>query len=181
MEIIYKISSNEVKRLKDFYDKWLEDPFVVRRYEKNVLKKNGQIAKPQIWETMISCLLSTQQRSGPESFVTKFIAAKAFPLKYTDCLNQKDCSKYIKDVISNFKGLRRANTIGKESDHNLKWLEKEGWAILLPKFEDLDQDGLLNIEEYLIETNPLLNDTDFDGLIDRIACSPAIFVAPYTP
>lgn len=141
MEIIYKISSNEVKRLKDFYDKWLEDPFVVRRYEKNVLKKNGQIAKPQIWETMISCLLSTQQRSGPESFVTKFIAAKAFPLKYTDCLNQKDCSKYIKDVISNFKGLRRANTIGKESDHNLKWLEKEGWAILLPKFEDLDQNN----------------------------------------
>jgi len=139
MEIIYKISINEVKQLKNFYNKWHKDPFVIRRYEKNILKKNGKTDKSQIWETMISCLLSTQQRSGPESFVTKFITAKPFPLKYTNCLNQKDCSKYIAKIISSFKGLRRANTIGKESDHNLKWLEKEGWAILLPKFKYLDQ------------------------------------------
>jgi len=99
------------------------------------------MVKSQIWEVMISCLLSTQQRSGPDSPLNKFINAKPFPLKYPDCLNHNDCAQYIKKIISGFGGLRRADIIGNESDLNLKWLEKEGWDILLTEFKQLNKNN----------------------------------------
>ena len=141
MQIVYKISENEIKKIKTFYNKWSQDPFVVRRYERNVLKNNGLIIKSQIWEAMISCLLTTQQRTGPESSVTRFINKRPFPLRLKDCSQQKDCTKYVSKVITKFGGLQYANNIGKFSDQNLIWHEKEGWDILLPGFKDLNQNG----------------------------------------
>ena len=106
MKIIYKISTSEVKRIKAFYAKWSKDPFVVRRYERNILKQNGRMIKSQIWEAMISCLLITQQPSGPDSFVTKFINKRPFPLCLNDCVKKKNSAKYVTKAITEFGGLQ---------------------------------------------------------------------------
>jgi hypothetical protein len=147
MQIIYKVTVSEVRKVKDFYAEWSKDPFVLRRYERNILKRHGRIIKSQVWQAMISCLLSTQQRSGPNSSLNGFINSRPFPLTYKECLKRNDCSKYVKDVISKFGGLRRANIIGEECKKNLSWLEKEGWKNLLPKFKDLDQQDSPELEK----------------------------------
>jgi len=72
---------------------------------------------------MISCLLTTQQRSGPESSVTKFICINPFPLNLNRCAEQTNLQKFVEGTITNFGGLRRAKTIGDEVLHNFKWLK----------------------------------------------------------
>jgi hypothetical protein len=41
--------------------------------------------REDFWKQMVACLLTTQQRSGPTSAVTRFIRTAPFPLAYRTC------------------------------------------------------------------------------------------------
>jgi len=106
------------------------------RIETNLAESKPTIPKPLFWERMVGCLLTTQQRSGPDSSVARFMLKQPFPLGYSECVEHPDLAEYARTTIRNFGGLRRSTTIGKELAANLSYLEEGGWE---PTFEQLDQ------------------------------------------
>jgi len=132
MKLIWEIEKSDIQKFKNFYKAHKKNKFVKHRINRNVKKKNiKKISKSVFWHAMVSCLLTTQQRSGPESKVNKFICTKPFLLNYIKCRKAKNQKKLVINTIDKFKGIRRGAMIAKEVEHNLKFLENGGWERIL--------------------------------------------------
>ncbi|MFQ5863137.1 MAG: hypothetical protein ACE5IC_08435 [Candidatus Brocadiales bacterium] len=127
MKIVWQIGENDIQKVRAFCEHHKNNTFVKNRIKRNLNKAIPEISQDIFWKAMISCLLTTQQRSGPNSAVTRFICTNPFPLGYSLCSTQQNIQVFVEDTITNFGGLRRAKTIGKEASANFEWLEKGGW------------------------------------------------------
>lgn len=135
MKIVWQIAAEDVERVRSFLDLHSSDPFVQRRSRRNLAETKAKVSKDEFWQAMVSCLLTTQQRSGPDSAVTRFITTKPFPLNYPVCIAQSDLTMFSQQVLSSFGGLRRFNRITDEVATNLHRLEGGLWG---KTFETLD-------------------------------------------
>ena len=128
MRLSLQIEPEDIEKVRAFLDSRRNEPFVRNRIAKNLGKEKPQITKRAFWECMVACLLTTQQRSGPKSAVTRFITTRPFPLRYKLCLaHQRGLLAFTRKVITDFGGLRRGNRIATGVTTNLKTLEGGGW------------------------------------------------------
>lgn len=127
MKIIWQIDPDDIAKVKDFFDRHKENAFVRMRIATNLKDDKPPVTKEAFWEVMISCLLTTQQRSGPGSSVTRFISTSPFLLGNNLCRGQADLDVFVTKVLSEFGGLRRSTTIGREAKANSTYLENSGW------------------------------------------------------
>src|SRR4030042_4653497 len=129
MKIDWTIEANDILQVKDFVYSQSNKLFVKNRIFKNIDGAAPNVTVETFWKAIISCLITTQQRSGPGSSVTRFICTDPFLLSFDKCReNKKALDKFVEKIITDFKGLRRAKKIGKEVDHNFKWLENDRWT-----------------------------------------------------
>jgi thermostable 8-oxoguanine DNA glycosylase len=127
MKIIWEIENKDIKKAQAFFTLHCNNPFVKQRIERNLGQKKAEISKPVFFQTMVACLITTQQRSGPESAVTRFLNLKPFPLNYRECSVQRDLYEFVHKIISGFGGLRRSNRIADELTTNFGRLEHDLW------------------------------------------------------
>jgi hypothetical protein len=127
MKIIWQIDPDDIAKVKDFFDRHKDNAFVRMRIATNLKDDQTPVTKEAFWEVMISCLLTTQQRSGPGSSVTRFISASPFLLRHEVCHGSADLDLFVTKVLTEFGGLRRSTTIGREAKANLDYLENGGW------------------------------------------------------
>jgi len=127
MNIIWQIDPEDIAKVKVFFDQHRDTPFVRRRIETNLRDNKPPVTKPVFWGRMVGCLLTTQQRSGPDTAVSRFLLTTPFPLDYERCRSQDDLAEFVKSVLADFGGLRRSTTIGKELAANMSFLEGGGW------------------------------------------------------
>lgn len=80
---------------------------------------------------MVACLLTTQQRSGPKSKITQFLAVEPFPLAYELCLSSNKLSTFSLLNLQKFGGIRRIERISDEIECNLKYLETGWWERIM--------------------------------------------------
>ena len=120
MKITWLIEEEDIKKVKTFFDRHKDNPFVKHRINRNIKGSAPKVTKEIFWEAMISCLLTTQQRSGPESAVTRFICTNPFPLDFPRCSSQSDLILFVSNTITDFGGIRRANKIADEVSENLE-------------------------------------------------------------
>lgn len=74
VKILLEFEGNDIKKIKQFYEANKKNLFVKNRIKRNIEKQDIQLTDDVFWKLMASCLLTTQQRSGPNSVVTKFIS-----------------------------------------------------------------------------------------------------------
>lgn len=127
MKLIWQVEKEDVIKVKYFFDLHKNSPFVTGRIKRNIEKISPKVTKEEFWIAMVSCLLTTQQRSGPTSRITKFINSRPFPLEYGFYKNSADTKSFAEFELTNFGGIRRSKIIGKELSANFKWLENGGW------------------------------------------------------
>lgn len=127
MKIVWQIDREDIAKVKEFFDRHSANAFVKMRLATNMKDDKPAVTKELFWEVMISCLLTTQQRSGPGSSVTRFISTSPYPLRLDLCLGQADLDLFVTKILSDFGGLRRTTTIGREAKVNLTYLEGGGW------------------------------------------------------
>lgn len=127
MKIDWEIENEDIQRIKEFVDSRMNRSFVKNRIARNVDGPVPAFNREVFWNWMILCLLTTQQRSGPDSSVTRFTFIKPFPLSLRECREQANLSEFVEHIITDFGGLRRARTIGAQVASNLKWLDEIGW------------------------------------------------------
>ena len=135
MKIIWQVDAEDVAKVKAFVEQYQDDPFVKDRIVSNLRDSKPPVTKEYFWYVMVGCLLTTQQRSGPDSSVVRFLQVKPFPLEYAVCRQRNDVADYTQAALASFGGLRRSTTIGKEVAANLQFLEQGGWD---QTFEHLD-------------------------------------------
>jgi len=136
MKLVWQIDDSDIQKVKSFYETQKNNAFVLNRIERNVKKVLPQFSNDMFWEAMISCLITTQQRSGPDSSVTKFICTRPFPLNYSKCKAADNLQNTVEETITTFGCLRRGKSIGEEVAFNFQWLENGGWKVIHEIVED---------------------------------------------
>ncbi|MBT4289092.1 MAG: hypothetical protein HOD92_17335 [Deltaproteobacteria bacterium] len=127
MIITWQFDKHDIESVEKLNNRYKDSYFVQQRIKRNLHSKPETLSKELFFKAMVSCLLTTQQRSGPDTPVNNFINTKPFPLNYDICTSQKDLLQFIQQTISNFGGLRRSNSIAREIDKNLQKLENGLW------------------------------------------------------
>ncbi len=76
---------------------------------------------------MVGMRLTSQQKSGPESHVARFIRRKPFPLAYATCRSNANAARFISGVLKRTGGIRFTERIGIELAANLRALDAGEW------------------------------------------------------
>jgi hypothetical protein len=116
MKHAWVIEPADVEKLKAFVALHKDSLFVKQRIDRNLRDDTPPVRKEDIWQQMVACLLTTQQRSGPTSAVTRFIRTAPFPLAYEVCRKTAELAPCVLDaaIFSSFDG-------GGWTEENIVW------------------------------------------------------------
>ncbi len=140
------IDDADTRKVRTFVKEWSDDPFVRARIEHNLTDVKPPITREAFWSGLYACLLTTQQRSGPTSPVTKFLLRKPSPLRLSVCESQDNLPTYVTRVLTKSGGLRRTTIIGKELQANLPMLQGEGWKEVWQHLEAVRLEQTVGVE-----------------------------------
>ena len=126
MKLIWKIEDQDIEKTKTLYARYKQKAFVQHRIKRNIEQSDHEVTESLFWKDMVACLLTTQQRSGPNSRVMKFISKNPFALDYSVCSGNDTIKSFVEDKITAFGGIRRAKRIAEEINENLFRLESGG-------------------------------------------------------
>jgi N-glycosylase/DNA lyase len=146
MRHTWVIEVGDIEKVKELLDQQRASLFVRRRVERNLRDEKPLPSKDKIWHQMVACLLTTQQRSGPRSAVTRLILTKPFPLAYGTCCRETDVEAFTKKLLTAFGGLRRTNKIASELAANLRLLEKRLWKQTMGVLDGLRRNQQVSAE-----------------------------------
>jgi hypothetical protein len=137
MEIVWKIEPEEIETLRDFVASYRDNAFVRRRINKNVEDPLQSVEIAWFWEVLVGALLTSQQRSGPDSYVVRFIRTQPFPLSYTFYEEASDPEKAGRRVLQAFGGIRFNKRIANHLARNYAALSEGLWEETRVVFERL--------------------------------------------
>lgn len=153
MELVWNISGTDIKRIRAFIDASAKDPLVESRAATNLATTKPTLSKANLWHALVGCLLTTQQKSGPNGAVARFMREKPFPLSYDSCREEHNLELFVTNTLSSFGGIRRTTKIGQELGANLKALEAGHWDEVLGRVNALlpsaSQEEEYEVAEYL--------------------------------
>lgn len=139
MKLLWQVEDSDVTKVKEFYDEHKDNDFVAWRRKVNVERNLPEFSHELFWNGMVSCLLTTQQRSGPTSAVSRFISSQPFPLSYELSKQQEQLEIFARSVLADFGGIRRSSRLATEIQQNFLWLESGGWDSVDRVVERLNQ------------------------------------------
>ena len=120
-----------------------------------VASAKAAVAKAGFWHALVGALMTTQQKSGPDGAVARFLRARPFPLSYATCCSQSNAEAFVTSTLTSFGGIRRTNRIGRELAADLHGLENGLWEDLLTRINSLmpqaTQESELAVADYLDE------------------------------
>ena len=73
MRFNVEIESSDIEKIRLLIAEQSENPLVISRQFKNISDRPESISKYDFWNSLIMCLLTTQQRLGKNSAVVKFL------------------------------------------------------------------------------------------------------------
>lgn len=139
MQLTYSIASAEVARVQGFFATWKDTPMVAARARRNVQGDRPPLSEERVWYALVTCQLTTQQRSGPDAPISKLMRLRPFPLALSEARSQPDIVKWAVAVLQGHGGIRRYNQIAEEMGKNLALLESGGWRPLLDQLAGISE------------------------------------------
>ena len=146
MKLTWHVEPQDIQRVRAFVEQYRGNAFVQLRLKRNVEGGKPEVTKENFWQAMVACLLTTQQRSGPGSAVTRLINTEPFPLSLSTCEQQSDLEQFARTVLTDSGGLRRTNIIAREMADNIRHFEAESWADTYQVVESLRLSASIPVE-----------------------------------
>lgn len=142
MQITWTFDGSDTDPVLELRDRLRDNWLVRQRIAQNVRGEDRpELSRETLWHALVSCLLTTQQRSGPSSAVNRFITTKPFSLALSRCMPVSACERTVVDVLRSAGGIRRWGAIAETAAHDLRWLEEEeGWLRLEAVVRGLEGD-----------------------------------------
>lgn len=128
MKISFYTEEVEILGIQNFIEN-NQGPFTQRRIRRNINREGLSIDKDIILKAIMMCLLTSQQRSGPNSPVAQFLRLTPFPITYDQVKQERDVKKFIMEKIEG-KGIRFPENIGTYLEHNFQYHESNDWEIV---------------------------------------------------
>lgn len=128
MKIVWQVEPDDVARLSTFVSDQRDNFFVRSRIERNVTNPPTPVEIDWFWQVLVACLLTSQQRSGPESHVSQFLASEPFPLSYEFYQQEADPLAAGKCILKTARGIRFTNRIAEYLAKNYAMLSSGLWA-----------------------------------------------------
>ena len=135
MKILWEVRSEDIQKTKTFVKLHHNNKFVQARIKRNLAKTKPRITKAVFWRNLILCLVTTQQRSGPNSLVNKFLTGDSFLLDYSLCKSKRRIEVAAEKMLAKYS-LRRSNVLANEIKENLIYLEGH-WKEISGQLEEL--------------------------------------------
>ena len=150
MQANWTIDSSSLKEWRKFVAENSGNEFSIKRRTKNIRHIGIDLSKNKIWKKLVSCQVTTQQRSGPNSLVSKFLNSDSPALEITMCrkassvqnLVEKECTK---------AGLRMASKISKNLAAIWQSLENGEWDSLIQQLKTIEKNTSLKKERLVID------------------------------
>ena len=156
MRLTWHVTASDAGRIKRLLSDSRSHPLVRARRERNLAAQRPRVRLPGFWHALCGALLTTQQRSGPKSPVTRFLAARPFPLSYARVSAARDIAGYVTGELTRFGGIRRSTNIGAELVANHEKLSAGLWKQLDPMLARLSSSVNAALER---EVANVLNDS----------------------
>ena len=139
MRILTKFNPQDIKALQSVVTDNQEKAFLRSRIIRNVNGALSANSREEFWLTMVMCLLSTQQRSGPTSPISRFLFEQPFRLSLKACWLQSNVEEFARRELEAYGGIRFSPKIADQMKTNLAFLEQGGWDSLEQFAKDLIQ------------------------------------------
>ena len=136
MLALWDIDEATLGRWRELVDSLADDPFVQERHERNVKRIGIDLSKPQLWRVMVGCQVTSMQRSGPTSRVSKFLESGSPALDYDVCCVRKNLEQFLVAELQR-GSLWRAKPIAKNLSNIQSALEAGEWRHLTSQLETL--------------------------------------------
>jgi hypothetical protein len=127
MDIAWKITSRDIAAVRAVVAAHRGNAMVRNRVRRNLAKRKPSVSRAKVWRALVGSLLTTQQRSGPQSAVARFMNSHPFPLGYRVVKGQRSPEKFFRAILTGFGGIRRNVKIAAELSVNLQRLEAGLW------------------------------------------------------
>ncbi len=115
MKVTIEIEENDIQAIKKIIQDESNNDFVKDRI--NIINK-PKTSSEDFWHAIITGLLSSQQKSGPDSPVSKILHKKPFEFSLSILSSKKNIQSYVLSVLSSYKGIRFSNRISKFAAEN---------------------------------------------------------------
>lgn len=129
MNITWNINDNEITRLRNFIAQH-DNAFVARRRARNLNRQNIQLDRNTVLKSIAMCLLTTQQRSGPNTPVSIFLRLNPFPFSIENLLIQTDIEAFVRATLIQNNLNRYINKISKFYTANFNILQESKWEVM---------------------------------------------------
>ena len=110
MKVKIEIEENDIQAIKKIIHDESNNDFVKNRI--NIINK-PKTSIEDFWYAIIIGLLSSQQKSGPNSPVSKILNKKPFEFSLSILSSKKNIQLYVLSVLNSYKGIRFNNRISK--------------------------------------------------------------------
>lgn len=152
MKLKVTFEEHDINAIQEIVRQRSHRRFVAMRIERNVSGTLPRLDKEALWHVHMMCLLTTQQRSGPNSPINQILNKTPFPLSLERCRNA-DTGEIVLSTLREVKGVRFAPKISQRAVQNLSELENGGWRGLMAWVDRLQVQRLEapNEQHYVLE------------------------------
>lgn len=120
------MNKSDVQAVLRLMDAHTSDSSLEERRLRNVEGERPPFNRDRFWRVLVGCQLTTQQKSTKGSAVDRLCNTKPFLLSWEKC-DIDDLDSLVLRTLTDFGGIRRTKTIGKEARENREWLNGGGW------------------------------------------------------
>lgn len=129
MKPIWEIDNVVLQRWREFVNSNADNDVVRDRKRRNVQRMGIDLSKLNLWRVFVGCQVTTQQRSGPNTAVGRFMNLDSPALDYQICCQTPSVIRMLERELTSAR-LRRTQTIAGNLAHILGELENGEWKIL---------------------------------------------------
>ncbi len=133
----WEFTSAEIDAVRGIVAERCSEPFVASRREGNVAPAETTVSESRFWNAHLASLLTSRQRSGPDSRVFRFLQDERETLCLERCRDADDVSKFVSETLEEFGGILYYNNIGTYCAKNLERLDDGGWDRLRDELDQL--------------------------------------------
>jgi len=124
-QVNWEFSEAETSNVRGIVDEQGNNPFVKKRRAQNVVEAEISITADQFWNAHLAALLTSQQRSGPESHVSQFLKEEIYSVGLDQCRDVENIDEYVSEILEEHGGIRYYNNIGEACERNFERLDGE--------------------------------------------------------
>lgn len=137
MTINWSIEEKDIRLVSEFVAN-NGGSLVELRLERNVNRKNILIDKDTIIQSMLMCLLTSQQRTDPNHLIGKLLMQTPFPVDYAEISTLEDIENYIFSLLHKSGFTKNLLKIPEYFASNIRLLEDMGWDTFIKSISVLD-------------------------------------------